>query len=220
MGHFSLVSYLRFLKYWELTLVMSDISPEVGFYTIDMCTEVVTLGSPFGQWRERGTSAVWFISVQRRMNPGCKCLFLPTSQWGTLGLLIQHSCLAGVTPAARCLKAEVLTQIVQIDWTVQTHGYKLSHSFNHASLAYHLHHTRYVLGPHLSPRWGVKCLGISDEFNWAQTLTFADHVGQDWKGTQHSPTQCMQKSVSEPCGYYTKSHLSFLASKGGPNMQV
>lgn len=105
MGHFSLISYLLFLKYWELTLVVSFISPEVGFYITGMCTEVVTLGSLYGQWRERGTSAVWFISVQRKMNPACKCLFLPTSQWGTLGLLIQHSSLAGVTPAARHLKA-------------------------------------------------------------------------------------------------------------------
>ena len=90
-GSFPLLSYFLFLKYWERTLVVSFISPEVGFYITDMCIEVVTVGSLYSQWRERGISTAWFISLWRRMNPAWKCPFLPTSQWGSLGLLAHTS---------------------------------------------------------------------------------------------------------------------------------
>lgn len=41
---------------------------------------------------------------------------------------------------------------------------------------------RHALDPGLSPRQGAESLGTPQAFSWAQTLTFADCIGQHWQG--------------------------------------
>lgn len=48
-------------------------------------------------------------------------------------------------------------------------------------------HRRCALDSGLSRRRGLKCLGTPNDFSWAQTLTFADRMGQRWQGwARHS----------------------------------